>query len=98
PDPDPDNPTDPSDPITDPDQPTNPSNPDPSDPEDDGGDPILPQRPIPAEELDNPPVDGQILPSTATNLYNNLLLGILLVISGGGLFIRQKRKRKVKQD
>ncbi|WP_264740321.1 TasA family protein [Cytobacillus firmus] len=91
PDPDPENPTDPK-------GPTNPGNPDPSDPADDGGNPILPQRPIPAEELDNPPVDGQILPSTATNLYNNLLLGILLVISGGGLFILQKRKRKVKQD
>lgn len=64
----------------------------------DGNEPILPQRPIPAEDLDDPPVDGQILPSTATNLYNNLLMGILLAISGGGLFILQKRKKNLKHD
>lgn len=97
--PDPDNPTNPSDPVTDPEGPTNPGNPDSSDPADEGGDPILPQRPIPAEELDDPPVDGQILPSTATNLYNNLLIGLLLFISGGGgLFILQKRKKNLKHD
>ncbi|MBY6051979.1 LPXTG cell wall anchor domain-containing protein [Cytobacillus firmus] len=96
--PDPDNPTNPSDPITDPEGPTNPGNPDSSDPADEGGYPIQPQRPIPADELANPPVDGQILPSTATSTYNNLLLGILLVISGGGLFILQKRKKNLKHD
>ncbi|MCS0655691.1 LPXTG cell wall anchor domain-containing protein [Cytobacillus firmus] len=77
------------------------SNPEPNpgdDSTDDGNEPILPQRPIPAEELDDPPVDGQILPSTATNLYNYLLMGILLVISGGGLFFLQKRKKNLKQD
>lgn len=79
-------------------------NPDPGpnpgeDSTDDGNEPILPQRPIPAEGLDDPPVDGQILPSTATNLYNNLLIGLLLFISGGGgLFILQKRKKNLKHD
>ncbi|KAB2336090.1 LPXTG cell wall anchor domain-containing protein [Cytobacillus depressus] len=36
---------------------------------------------------------GQILPSTATNMYNNLLIGIIFIITGAVLFILQKRKK-----
>ncbi|MCT2534620.1 LPXTG cell wall anchor domain-containing protein [Aquibacillus koreensis] len=50
------------------------------------------QTPIdPTEE----PVDGDILPSTATNTFNYLLIGGLIVIVGGILFYLNKRKQRV---
>lgn len=46
------------------------------------------------EEVAELPVDGQILPSTSTNLFNIMFFGVILLISGSGLYIIQiKRKR-----
>ncbi|WP_170289689.1 LPXTG cell wall anchor domain-containing protein [Cytobacillus depressus] len=71
-------------------------NPDPTpnpNPENPQEEPLKPIRPIPNEELNSPPMKGQILPSTATNMYNNLLIGIIFIITGAVLFILQKRKK-----
>ncbi|WNS76388.1 LPXTG cell wall anchor domain-containing protein [Bacillus sp. DTU_2020_1000418_1_SI_GHA_SEK_038] len=52
----------------------------------------IPIRSIPIEELDAPIVKGQILPSTATNMYNYLLIGVILMTAGGGFLLYQKRR------
>ncbi|MEH7526720.1 LPXTG cell wall anchor domain-containing protein [Bacillus sp. JJ1503] len=52
----------------------------------------IPLRSIPIEELDAPIEKGQILPSTATNMYNYLLIGVILMTAGGGFLLYQKRR------
>ncbi|MDL4838940.1 LPXTG cell wall anchor domain-containing protein [Aquibacillus rhizosphaerae] len=48
-----------------------------------------PQTPIdPTDTLG----DGDILPSTATNMYSFLLIGLLIVITGTGLYLFNRRK------
>ncbi|MGN9864008.1 multifunctional 2',3'-cyclic-nucleotide 2'-phosphodiesterase/3'-nucleotidase/5'-nucleotidase [Bacillus swezeyi] len=43
-----------------------------------------------------PPPNG-FLPDTAANIYNWLLLGLLLLTSGGGLYLYQRKKRNLSQ-
>ncbi|WP_066298290.1 LPXTG cell wall anchor domain-containing protein [Bacillus sp. FJAT-29937] len=52
----------------------------------------IPIRSIPFEELDAPIQKGQILPSTATNMYNYLLIGVILMTASGGFLLHQKRR------
>lgn len=52
----------------------------------------IPTRSIPFEELDAPIQKGQILPSTATSMYNYLLIGVILMTAGGGFLLYQKRR------
>ncbi len=79
-----DNPIIPEDPE-DPEKPTNPL--EPQDP-----DKINPQHPIDPEKLNSPPVNGQILPSTATNIFNYVLGGFTLLAIGGILFFIQRKR------
>jgi len=59
---------------------------------------INPQHSIDPEKLNSPPVDGQILPSTATNIYNYGFTGLGLIAVGGILFFFQRKvKQTVKQ-
>jgi LPXTG-motif cell wall-anchored protein len=52
---------------------------------------VKPQRPIAEDDLVKGPLKGQILPSTATNVYTMLLVGFLLILLGGAvLFSRWK--------
>ncbi|MEH7342882.1 LPXTG cell wall anchor domain-containing protein [Bacillus sp. JJ1532] len=51
----------------------------------------IPIRSIPFEELDAPIEKGQILPSTATNMYNYLLIGVLLMTAGAAVFFYIKK-------
>ncbi|MEC1721283.1 LPXTG cell wall anchor domain-containing protein [Schinkia azotoformans] len=93
-------------------QPGDPENPDDSIIPEDPGDPqeqtnplelqdpdkIYPQHPIDPEKLNSPPVDGQILPSTATNTFNFVLGGFaLLAIGGILLFFRRERTMVIKK-
>jgi hypothetical protein len=80
------NPEDPEDPE-DPEYPTDPKN--PEDPGDDGT--ILPERPIDNDDLNTPPVQGQILPETATNIYNYLFIGFFLVLIGAAALYHQRK-------
>jgi hypothetical protein len=43
---------------------------------------VKPQRPISDSDLDSKPLKGQILPNTATNIYQLLTVGALLVLLG----------------
>jgi LPXTG-motif cell wall-anchored protein len=85
------NPEDPEDPedSEDPEDPTDPGN--PENPNDDGT--ILPERPIDEEDLNSPPVQGQILPETATNMYNYLIGGLLMVIFGTAALYYQRKSK-----
>lgn len=56
--------------------------------------PLKPSHPIPPKELAKSPKEGQILPATATNMYNKMLIGVLLIISGGGLVVFLKRRKR----
>jgi LPXTG-motif cell wall-anchored protein len=101
---DPEGPTDPENPV-DPEDPTDPENPvgpvGPEDPEDtvDSDDTpieeVKPERPINEDDLESVPVEGQILPSTSTNIYNFLFLGFALLLAGIGLNLYRKKKDKV---
>lgn len=84
----PEEPGNPDDPPIIPDNPEEPTN--PSEPQD--PDKINPQHPIDPENLKSPPVDGQILPSTATNIYNYVLGGFVLLSVGGILYILQRKR------
>lgn len=87
------NPEDPETPIDsnnpnpeDPDNSETPSVPEVSNPQDpgspDGNDTPKPQRPITPEALGSNPLEGQILPATATNIFNYIALGIILTAAG----------------
>lgn len=77
-----------------PDSPTNPQEPtNPTEPHD--PDKINPQHPIDPEKLNSPPVDGQILPSTSTNIFNFVLGGIVLIVVGGILFFLQRKRNTI---
>jgi LPXTG-motif cell wall-anchored protein len=107
---DPENPVDPEDPGE-PESPVVPENPeDPTVPEDpnDPNDPenpvdsddtpieeVKPERPINEDDLESDPVEGQILPSTSTNIYNFLFLGFALLLAGIGLNRYRKNKEKI---
>ncbi|MGA4721680.1 LPXTG cell wall anchor domain-containing protein [Fictibacillus nanhaiensis] len=78
--------------VTEPNEPSNP---------DDGGpinnlpgddDSISPERPIPSDGLNSPPVEGQILPETSTNTFNYLFSGILFLLLGATTLYKQRRK------
>ncbi|MFG5456481.1 LPXTG cell wall anchor domain-containing protein, partial [Enterococcus faecalis] len=46
----------------------------------------------------NEPSDGSnggFLPDTASNAYHWLMLGLLLLISGSGLYLYQRKRRKL---
>ncbi|MEC1228210.1 LPXTG cell wall anchor domain-containing protein, partial [Bacillus paralicheniformis] len=46
----------------------------------------------------NEPSDGSnggILPDTASNAYHWLMLGLLLLIAGSGLYLYQRKRRKL---
>lgn len=58
-------------------------------------DKINPQYPIDPEKLNSPIVDGQILPSTATNIFNLVFAGFALVVVGGILFFFQRKRTMV---
>ena len=55
---------------------------------------LKPSHPITVNQLASPPTEGQILPSTSTNMYNSMLIGAILIVSGGGLAILQKRRKR----
>lgn len=104
PDPDPEDPGNPGNPDPDPEDPDNPVNPDPSEEDPDGSeeDPAAgdtdenaagPQRPISPDQIDKPPTDGEILPATATNLFNYILAGMILVAVGFVLLFIMKNRR-----
>jgi LPXTG-motif cell wall-anchored protein len=79
----------------DPENPENPENPtdqeNPEDPGDDGT--LLPERPIDNDDLNTPPVQGQILPETATNIYNYLFVGFLMVLIGAAALYHQRKNK-----
>jgi LPXTG-motif cell wall-anchored protein len=52
---------------------------------------IKPQRPISEDGLAEEPLKGQILPSTATSLYNLLTLGLLLMSLGIAVLLYRRR-------
>lgn len=104
PDPDPEDPENPGNPDPDPEDPDNPVDPDPTeeDPDDSGEDPAAgdtdentagPQRPISPDRMDKPPTDGEILPATATNLFNYIVGGMVLVIVGFVLLFIMRNRR-----
>ncbi|MGG0716561.1 hypothetical protein ABE096_03025 [Robertmurraya massiliosenegalensis] len=81
-----DNPQEPNEPQE-PETPANPNEPvDPNDPE--------PQRPIPSDDLDSAPTDGQILPDTATNIFNYLVWGVVF-IALGLIILKALKNRRV---
>jgi LPXTG-motif cell wall-anchored protein len=96
---------DPGDP-NEPGEPTNPGNPgdseDPGNPTNpDGAEPpdeettVQPQHPIDPEDLGSTPVEGTILPSTATNTFQYIIAGIFLSSVGAiSLIIQRRRKSK----
>jgi LPXTG-motif cell wall-anchored protein len=94
---DPEDPTDPENPV-DPEDPEGPENPvgpeDPVDPDDTPIEEVKPERPINEDDLGSDPVEGQILPSTSTNIYNFLILGFVLLLAGIGLNLYRKKQRK----
>lgn len=55
-----------------------------------------PSHPIDSNDLTSPPKDGQILPSTATNFFNYLFFGGLLVVGGAVLLILNRRKSHIR--
>ncbi|PLR77246.1 hypothetical protein CU633_11930 [Bacillus sp. V3-13] len=55
-------------------------------------DTIKPIRPITNKDLGTEAGEGQILPSTASNLYNYLLAGFIMAVTGLALLIIQRRK------
>jgi LPXTG-motif cell wall-anchored protein len=91
PDPGPD-PEEPEEPIdsekpNDPNDPSNPSNPNDTDhstnpPYEIDIEEIKPEHPIGEAELKAEPVEGQILPKTSTNMFNFVVLGIVLLLLG----------------
>lgn len=81
-------PTQPSEPGINSEDPTEPDNPI----ETNEGGPLKPERPISPEDLDKGPTEGQILPSTATNTYNLLLSGVVLLALGSILLYFRYRK------
>lgn len=102
---DPKNPDSPGNPDT-PENPDNPGNPDnPSNPENPEqptnpgapgnpptNDSIKPPRPIDKVDIPAKPVQGQILPSTATNYFNLIFLGISLILIGVGFKFYKRSK------
>jgi hypothetical protein len=102
----PQNPTDPDQPEK-PENPENPKDPDtsnpPSQPDESTIPPsndeeqVKPERPISGEDLESEPVDGQILPITASNIFHNLFVGLGLLTLGLFLrFLQLKLKTKTK--
>lgn len=70
-----------------PNEPETPANPnEPIDPEQ--------QRPIPSDDLGSTPTDGQILPDTATNIFNYLVWGVVF-IALGFIMLKALNNRKV---
>jgi LPXTG-motif cell wall-anchored protein len=67
--------------------------PDPETPPSDDNENIEPERPIGEDDLESDPVDGQVLPSTATNMYNFVFLGFILLLLGIGLHFYQLRQK-----
>lgn len=53
---------------------------------------LLPQRPIDGKDLVEKVKEGQILPSTATNTYNYLIFGLLMIMVGFALYIYSNRR------
>jgi LPXTG-motif cell wall-anchored protein len=94
---DPENPVDPEDPNVpeDPNEPKDPESPVDSDDTPTDIDEVKPERPIDEDELESDPVEGQILPSTSTNIYNYLFLGFALLLAGIGLNLYRKNKEKI---
>ncbi|WP_413376037.1 LPXTG cell wall anchor domain-containing protein [Alkalihalobacillus sp. 1P02AB] len=65
----------------------------PIDQEDDTGNNVVaPQRPISESDLGRKVKDGQILPSTATESYNYLVLGICIMVLASLLYVYNRRK------
>ena len=73
-----------------------------------GGEPLLRPAPAAAEtdqavmtaaeqmtEMNLPMVQTAVLPDTASNAYHWLMLGLLLLISGSGLYLYQRKRRKL---
>lgn len=96
---DPDDPGNPSDPE-DPEGPVEPGDPEdseapgnPTNPEEPNG--PEPQQSISPDDLESEPTDGQILPSTATNIYNYIVLGIIFM-AAGLIMLRIIKSRKIK--
>ncbi|MBU9712109.1 TasA family protein [Evansella tamaricis] len=54
-----------------------------------------PTRPIDKDDLDKDSKDGQILPETATNSFNYLLIGVLVLLIGATMFVYSRRKKRV---
>jgi LPXTG-motif cell wall-anchored protein len=70
-------------------------NQDPVSPGDNNG---TPQRPIGDETLTNNPSKAQVLPQTATNLFNNLFAGILILLLGAGILLFNKNNLILKRN
>jgi LPXTG-motif cell wall-anchored protein len=62
-------------------------------PEEPSDDQIEPTQPIPNDEPTNEGEEGLPLPNTATNIYNYLLFGFLLLVLGAGIWVNDKRKK-----
>lgn len=58
---------------------------------------VAPQRPIDTNTLNTAPVEGQVLPDTATNIFNYILAGVILLSLGiVTLLILKKRRLALK--
>ncbi len=100
---DPVDPTDPVDPVN-PEDPTNPVDPVSPEKPTEPSEPVDSEEPTDSDDNENPvSIDkgdkegdgkgGGLLPSTATNIFNLLLVGIVLLIAGAGTYIVIRRKR-----
>lgn len=67
--------------------------PEPETPPGEDNENIEPERPIDEDDLESDPVDGQILPSTSTNMYNFVFLGFILLLFGFGFHFYQLRQK-----
>ncbi|WHY35141.1 LPXTG cell wall anchor domain-containing protein [Cytobacillus firmus] len=68
---------------------------DPVSPGDDNG---SPQSPIGDETLTNNPSKAQVLPQTATNVFNNLFAGVLILLLGAGILLFNKNNLILKRN
>lgn len=58
---------------------------------------VKPQQPMDPDALNFPPSEGQVLPATATNMFNFMVAGLIFIAAGATLlFIIRKRKIAMK--
>ncbi|WP_099355717.1 lamin tail domain-containing protein [Fredinandcohnia onubensis] len=88
----------PEPPIDEEQQPEQPEKPESDNQDQNNNEPNIDQNDQHAEDVNNdetdkqPKQNGDILPVTATNIYNLLLAGFILLVAGGSLLVIRKRK------